>query len=328
MAVKSVNIFITGASGFVGGAAARRLVAEGHRIRAMSRSSSSDQKIRAIGAEPIRCDLDTVTSADVRGAEIVIHCAAFVEQWGPPDAWDRINVQGTRRILGAAQQAAARRFIHMGTEAAIVRGQHLRGVDETAPLAFDSPYPYCRTKALAEQAVSDDNCAGFETIVLRPRFIWGPGDQTILPLIQKMAASGGWMWIDHGRAITSTTHIENLVDAIELALTGGRAGEAYFILDGGERSMKAMLSGLAASVGVVLPDRSIPYWLADTIAAVSEGVWWLFRLSGEPPLTRHAAMVMARDCILIGTKAKDELGYRPRVAVEEGLAALKDGTKP
>jgi len=76
------------------------------------------------------------------------------------------------------------------------------------------------------------------------------------------------MWIDHGRAVTSTTHIENLVDATELALTGGRAGEAYFILDGGERSMKAMLSGLAASVGVVLPDRSIPYWLADTIAAV------------------------------------------------------------
>src|ERR1022692_3186445 len=81
MAVKTSNIFITGASGFVGGAAARRLAAGGDRVRAMSRSSPSDQKIRAIGAEPVRCDLDTVTAADVRGAEIVIHCAAFVEQW-------------------------------------------------------------------------------------------------------------------------------------------------------------------------------------------------------------------------------------------------------
>jgi nucleoside-diphosphate-sugar epimerase len=81
-------------------------------------------------------------------------------------------------------------------------------------------------------------------------------------------------------------------------------------------------------VGVVLPERSIPYWLADTIAAVSEGVWRLFRLSGAPPLTRHAAMGMARDCVLIGTKAKSELGYLPRVTVEEGLTALKDGTKP
>jgi nucleoside-diphosphate-sugar epimerase len=88
-----------------------------------------------------------------------------------------------------------------------------------------------------------------------------------------MAASSGWMWIDHARAITSTTHIDNLVDAIELALTKGQPGEAYLILEDGERSMKAMQSGLAASVGVVLPDRSIPYWLADTIAAVSEGAW-------------------------------------------------------
>ena len=311
----------------MGGAAARRLAADGHRIRAMSRSSSSDQKIRAIGAEPVRCDLEMVTAADVRSAEIVIHCAAFVEQWGPPDAWDRINVQGTQRMLAAAQQAGARRFIHIGTEAALVSGQHLRGVDESYPLAFDSPYPYCQTKALAEQAVRDENCEGFETIVLRPRFIWGPGDQTILPLLQKMAASGGWMWIDRGRAVTSTTHIENLVDAIDLALTKGQPGEAYFILDDGERTMKAMLSGLAASVGVVLPDRSIPYWLADTIAAVSEGTWRLLNLSGDPPLTRHAAMVMARDCILIGTKARNELGYRPRVTVEEGLAALRDEPK-
>src|SRR5450755_645697 len=317
-----MNIFITGASGFVGGAATRRLVADGHRIRAMSRSSSSDQKIRALGAEPVRSDLDTVIAADVRGAEIVIHCAAFVEQWGPLDVWDRINVLGTRRMLAAAHQAGARRLIHIGTEAALVRGQHLRGVDETAPLAFDSPYPYCRTKALAEQAVRDDNRAGFETIVLRPRFIWGPGDQTILPLIQQMAASGNWMWIDHGRAVTSTIHIENLVEAIELALTNGQPGEAYFILDDGEHTMRAMLSGLAASVGIILPDRSIPYWLADTIAAVSEGIWRLFHLSGDPPLTRHSAMVMARDCILIGTKAKSELGYRPRITVDEGLAAL------
>jgi nucleoside-diphosphate-sugar epimerase len=100
-------------------------------------------------------------------------------------------------MLGAAQQVGARRFIHTGTEAALVRGQHLRGVDETAPLAFDSSYPYCRTKALAEQAVRDDNCAGFETIILRPRFIWGPGDQTILPLLKK---NGRKRWVDVDRS--------------------------------------------------------------------------------------------------------------------------------
>jgi nucleoside-diphosphate-sugar epimerase len=226
------------------------------------------------------------------------------------------------------QTAGARPFIHISSEAALVRAASICAAWTRLPRWHsNSPYPYCRTKALAEQAMRDDNCEGLKTIVLRPRFIWGPGDQTILPLLKKMAANGGWRWIDHGRAVTSTTHIENLVDAIELALTMGQPGEAYFILDEGERSMKAMLSGLAASAGVVLPDRSIPYWVADTIAAVSEGVWRLLHLAGDPPLTRHAAMVMARDCILVGTKAKDELGYRPRVTVEGGLAALKDETE-
>src|ERR1017187_9180239 len=123
-----------------------------------------------------------------------------------------------------------------------------------------------------------------------------------------MAASSGWMWIDHARAITSTTHIDNLVDAIELALTKGQPGEAYLILEDGERSMKAMQSGLAASVGVVLPDRSIPYWLAHPHSAG----WGGARPAGGP---------------LLGPKAKSKLGYRPRVSVGEGLAALKDETK-
>jgi hypothetical protein len=85
----AINIFITGASGLLGRCG----------------DPAADCRRASVGAEPVRCDLDTVTAADVRGAEIVIHCAAFVEQWGPPDAWDRINVQGTQRMLGAAQQA-------------------------------------------------------------------------------------------------------------------------------------------------------------------------------------------------------------------------------
>lgn len=105
---QAMNIFITGASGFVGGAAARRLAAEGHRVRAMSRSSSSAQTIRAIGAEPIRCDLDTVTSADVRGAEIVIHCAAFVEQW---DLWTH-GITSTSRAPGVCSALPNRPALH------------------------------------------------------------------------------------------------------------------------------------------------------------------------------------------------------------------------
>lgn len=318
-----MQIFITGASGFVGGAAARRLVEAGHQVRAMSRSAAGDAKIRALGAEPVRCDLETVEANHLRGAEVVIHAAAFVEAWGPRSAWDRINVGGTQRMLQAAREAGVRRFIHIGTEAALVRGQDIRDGDEDLPLAFDSPYPYCRTKALAEQAVRQANAPGFETIVLRPRFIWGPGDQTILPTVRAMAESGGWMWVDGGRAETSTVHIDNLTHAIELALTAGRPGEAYFILDDGTRTLREIVGGMAGAIGVTLADRSIPRWAADAIGALCEGAWRALRLKGAPPLTRHAAMVMSRDCTLRGDKAHEQLGYQPRISVEEGLAQLR-----
>lgn len=319
-----MKIFITGASGFVGGAAARQLVAAGHQVRAMSRSPSSDEKIRALGAEPVRCNLDDVAAEHLAGCEAVIHAAAFVEPWGEPDAWDRANVGGTQRTLLAARRAGVSRFIHIGTEAALVHGQDLIDADETYPLAYGSPYPYCRTKALAEKAVRDanDEPAGFITLVLRPRFIWGPGDQTLLPIIKKMAESGKWAWINGGRAITSTTYIGNLVDAIELSLTRGKPGEAYFILDEGQRSLHEIISAMATATGLSLPEKSIPGWLATIAAYVIETVWRTFNLRGEPPLTRHAAMVMIRQCTLNGDKARRDLGYVPRISVAEGLQAL------
>lgn len=317
-----MRIFVTGASGFVGGAAIRGLSANGHAVRAMSRSDKSDQFIRERGAEPVRCDLESVGPDHIGDAEVVLHCAAFVEAWGPPDAWYRGNVLGTRNILAAAQGAGATRFIHIGTEAAIVHGQDIFDADETCALAPDSPYPYCATKAQAEQLVRAANSADFTTIVLRPRFIWGPGDTTLLPAIETMHARGGWTWLDHGRALTSTTHIDNLVHAISLALTRGEPGQAYFILDDGARTLKDMITGMAASKGIVLPDRSLPRWLGDLAGAACEWCWRTLRLSGAPPLTRHAAMVMSRNCVLLGDKAKRELGYCPVIAVADGMRTL------
>ncbi|MDZ7670479.1 MAG: NAD-dependent epimerase/dehydratase family protein [Gammaproteobacteria bacterium] len=317
-----MRIFVTGASGFVGGAAAARLAADGHDVRAMSRTEAADRTIENLGAAPVRCDLQTVSAEHVGDAEAVLHCAAYVADWGPPDAWYQANVLGTQRMLDAAAGAGARRFIHMGTEAAIVRGQHILGADETEPLALDSPYPYCATKAEAERRVLAANGPEFATIVLRPRFIWGPGDQTILPALEQMAGSGQFRWLDGGRARTSTTHIDNLVAAIVLALDRGTPGQAYFILDDGERTMREVLSGLAASRGITLPDRALPAWLAGAIAAAGESVWRTLRLSGAPPLTRHAVMVMSRDCTLDDSKARRDLGYQPVVSFEEGLRQM------
>lgn len=317
-----MRIFVTGASGFVGGAAGKHFAERGHDVRAMSRSEGSDGKIRTLGASPVRCDLEDVTAAHIGDADAIVHCAAFVEQWGPIEAWERYNVDGTAHMLDAARKAGAKRFIHISTESVLWRGQHLRGVDETYPRAPNSPYPYSWTKARAEELVEKANSAEFRTIILRPRFIWGPGDTTLLPAIRHMVKTGGWMWINGGRARTSTTHIDNLVHAIELALGNGRGGEAYFVLDDGIRTMKEMISAIAATQGLALPNKEMPSWLADALASVAEGVWRAFKLKGEPPVTRFGAMIMSRDCVLSDAKARRELGYAPVINVEQGLKQL------
>jgi nucleoside-diphosphate-sugar epimerase len=318
-----MKIFITGASGFVGGAFVRAH-ARDHDITAMSRSEKSDAVIRALGATPMRASLGAIRTEQLKGFDVVIHCAAYVEEWGPWSEYWKVNVDGTKELLVAAKGADVARFIHIGTEAALFHGQHMRNVDEHYPLSLDSPFPYSRTKAHAEKAVreANDEDAGFRTIVLRPRFVWGEGDQTILPVMTEMVKKGQFAWIDGGKARTSTTNITNLVHAMNLALTKGRGGEAYFVLDGEPVVFREFASRMLKAVGVQPPLRDMPGWLVRSIAWVTETLWRTFGITSKPPLTRFTANIMSRDCILVDAKARSELDYSPVVTREDGLKAL------
>lgn len=318
-----MKIFLTGGSGFVGGAVARAF-APRHSIAALSRSEKSDAALTAFGAVPVRGDLETIGASMLAGCEAVIHAAAFVEEWGPLATYESVNVQGTERLLKAARDAGVRRFVHVGTEAALFDGQHMRDIDETYPLAPASPFPYSATKARAEAAVrsASDPSNGFETIVIRPRLVWGEGDATILPVVRKMAESGKFAWIDGGRALTSSTHIDNLVAALELALTRGKSGEAYFVVDGAPVAFRDFLKSYLRSAGVELGEKSLPGWLVRLIANAAEPVFRLANADAPPPVTRFAAYMMSRDCTINDAKARADLGYRPVISVADGLARL------
>lgn len=320
------QIFITGASGFVGGAIARAL-AQRHLVRAMSRTPESDGRLSAMRVAAVRCELGQVAPDHLVGCDTVIHCAAYVKQWGTEAVFRKTNVEGTRQLLEAASRAGVQRFIHIGTEAALFHGQDMRDVDERYPYPSHMPFLYAATKAAAERLVLAANTERFTTLSLRPRMVWGPGDQTVLPVIVAAVRSGRFAWIDGGRARTSTTHIDNLVHAVTLALSRGLGGNAYFVTDQGHTSMREFFKALLHTQGVAAPNRSIPAAVAYAMAAISETIWRTFGLSAEPPLTRFAAALMARDCTLRIDKAQCELGFAPVVTRAAGLQALRDGMR-
>ena len=315
------TLFITGASGFIGGAIVRAL-ADRFTLRALSRSEGSDQAIRALGATPIRGELGSVAADAIAGSEAVIHCAAFVKQWGTREQFWNANVEGTRQLLQVARQAGARRFIHIGTEAALFHGQHMRDIDERYPYPEHTPFLYSETKAAAEKLVLAANAPGFATLSIRPRFVWGPGDQTILPVLAAMVRSGRFVWIDGGRALTSTTHIANLVHGVDLALERGSGGNAYFVVDEGVTPMRGFLTALLATRQLTPPPKTIPGWLARTLGTATETTWRVMGKKEDPPLTRFAASMMSRDCTITSDKAKRELGYEPIISRSEGLREL------
>jgi nucleoside-diphosphate-sugar epimerase len=319
------SAFVTGGSGFIGQALIRRLTGDGWTVRALARSESSERAVRDAGAEPVPGHLEdgAAMRAGAEGCEYAFHGAAKVEDWGPREEFDRINVGGTKETLRACREAGVRRFVHVGSEAALLAGEPLVNADESAPLRPDSAAPYSATKAMAEQAVREANEDGvFETSVIRPRLVWGPNDTSVLPSVVEAIEAGVFRWIGGGRQRTATTHVDNTVEGLVLAAERGRPGGVYFVTDGEPVIFRDFMSRLVRTRGVEAPDRSLPLPVARAVAAIAETAWRVLPLKGRPPITRFAVWATALECTLDISRAREELGYEPVKTVDQGLAEL------
>jgi nucleoside-diphosphate-sugar epimerase len=320
--------FVTGGSGFIGGRLIGRLRSAGWAVRALARSPSSAEKVRAAGAEPVEGDLDSVDAmrAGAEGCDVAFHAAAHLGEWGSREEFMHVNVGGTRSALRATREAGVRRFVHVGTEAGLIAGQPLVNVDESAPLRPDSKAHYCATKAMAEQVVREANADGFETVVVRPRLVWGRGDTSILPSLVKAVEDGRFAWIGGGGHRTSTTHVDNTVEGLMLGAEKGAPGGVYFVTDGEPVVFRKFITELLETQGVEVPGRSMPAGVAGVAAVASEGVWRTFRLKGQPPVTRLAVWLSSQECTIDISHARGELGYTPVKTREQGMAELRQST--
>lgn len=333
----SDTVFITGASGFIGGKIAERLLREGRKVRVLARRPLPE--LAKLGAEVIPGDLADAAALR-RGCEdagTVFHVAARVGVWGPAADFLKVNVEGTRALIAACRAAGVPRLVNTSSPSVVYTGGDLRGVNESAPLCTQAPSPYPTSKAEAERLVSAANSPELATVSLRPHLVWGPGDKNLIPRVLTLARRGRLKIIGNGRNKVDLTHITNVVDAHLLAgkaLTksnllgyhgpdaGGIGGRAYFITNGEPILLWEWINELLRGAGIPEVEQHVSLGTASFAGRAMEILWRVLRLKGEPPMTRFVAKEMATDHWFDISAVRRDFGYAPRITMAEGTAEL------
>jgi nucleoside-diphosphate-sugar epimerase len=323
-----VKALVTGGGGFLGGAIVRRLVDRGWSIRTLQRGQY--EHLDELGVEQIRGDIADaeLVSRAVEGRDIVLHVAAKVEPWGAYQPFHRTNVVGTENVLQAMRRAGVPKLVFTSTPSVIHSGGDLAGVDESEPYPehFEAAYP--QTKAMAEMAVLAANDNELATVALRPRLIWGPEDTNLVPQLIARARAGQLRFVGDGSNLVDTIYIDNAVDAHLLAaehLAPGApcAGRPYFISNGEPLPMKKIINGILGAAGLPPEERSVPIRAALAAGAVFENLYKVFPNKSGPRMTRFVARNFATAHWFNISAARRDLGYEPRVSIDEGLARLR-----
>jgi len=313
-------VLVTGASGFVGAAVARALLAEGRRVRVLLRPSSDRRNVQGLNVDIRFGSLTEPPSlaAAVAGCGALYHVAANYRLWvRDPKVMYADNVDGTRHLMAAARDAGVARIVYTSSVATLGHAGDGKPADETTLSSLDGIIgPYKRSKFMAEEVVRDFARQGLPVVIVNPSTPVGPRDVKPTPTgrIIVEAASGRMpAYVDTGLNIV---HVDDVARGHLLAERKGRVGERYIL--GGENLMLAEILRLICEIaGKSPPKVRLPIAAVWPVALVAES--WA-RLTGREPMTTFDALRMARHLMFFSSaKAERELGYRARPA-QQGLA--------
>ncbi|MHB8234428.1 MAG: aminotransferase class III-fold pyridoxal phosphate-dependent enzyme, partial [Solirubrobacteraceae bacterium] len=318
---------VTGASGFIGGRLTRRLLQEGHSVRCLVRESSDVSQLRDLDVEIAVGDLTSPPSLAraVQGCRYVLHCGALVSDWATKQEMTAANVDGTRNLLDACVGASVERVVHFSTTD-VYGYPGAASVEETQTGERFSNW-YSQTKRQAEAEVRRvQSEQPLDVVILRPATVYGPGSKEVVGEIARAMRGRNMLLVDRGRSVAGLCYVDNLMDATLLALAHEDApGHAFNVSDGLGVTWREFTDGLAEGLGCERVRWSLPYWMASGIGFSLEHGYRALRrttgLSAPPLLSRQAVHVLGRDQDFSNRRAREVLGWEPRVDYASGMQA-------
>lgn len=318
---------ITGGCGFVGRHVADALADRGEQVTALD-----------VAGKPWRDDVKVVlvdlrdpvaTAAAIAGHDLVIHSASLVHtrQNRSDDVW-AVNLGGTQNVIAACRAGGVKRLVYVSSASVVYEGRDLEGGDESLPYTRISQAAYADSKVAAEREVLEANGPDLATCAIRPHVVFGPGDSRLLPAILQRAREGKLKReVGPGTHLSDFTYVSNLTDALlaasdRLAPGSPVAGQAYFVTNGEPMAFFDFVRRVLRALDLPEPTGRVPYALAYAVAAVAEA-WDTLKggtLGAEDGLSRFAVRYLCTHHWFRIDKARRDLGYEPRVSIDEGIA--------
>ena len=322
-----MKVTVFGATGFVGGHLCERLVERGGSVVAFARNPKVRDELRRKGMSVVIGDLldERAVLEACSGADVVINTAGALGKWGTDsDEMERVNSQAPGIIVRLASISGATRVIHTST--AGVSGPLPDGGCVSEDYQSQPKTDYQRTKLDGEiSALAAHRETGIPLTIIRPSFVYGPGDMHKLSLFRAVA-SGRMVFVNRGQSRLHPIHVDDLVAGIITSIEKAPGqGETYII--GGSRpvAVKELIETIAEVLGVTPPRLSLPEGLLMLLARIAESVFGA--LGKEPPITQSRVKLFSENYAYTIQKAQQELGYKPGVELPDGIAGTVEWYK-
>ncbi len=321
-----MKVFVTGATGSLGMSICLFLKKKGYTVVALGRQKKRLEYLSSHHIETIEGDLNSVhTLTSFNECDALIHSAALTKAWGPKELFVPVNLTATEKVFSLALERKFKKAIHISTTAVYYDGTSKINLTESSAIPENQKVNYALTKLESEKIAGTYYQQGLPGVILRPRAILSPFDQTLIPRILPRMRKGFFPLIDEGHAIVDLTPVESICVAIENALHADASlnGQIYNLTNGEPISIQDLLFKVASVFDLKVRWISMSSSAADRLAKGFE-MFWPKTSSNEPPLSQYSVDLISKSQTFNIEKIKKDLSFVPALTVMESLNLMKN----